>query len=59
MIARLQAATGSKAPILLRTSDDSGHGGNTPLAAQIRETVDVYAFIFDQLGIKYRAPAAK
>lgn len=59
MIARLQAATGSKAPILLRTSDDSGHGGNTPLAAQIRETVDVYAFIFDQLGIKYQPPTVK
>ena len=54
MIARLQAATASPAPILLRTSDNSGHGIGTPLAEQIDETVDVYAFIFDQLGIEFR-----
>jgi prolyl oligopeptidase len=55
MIARLQAATASSAPILLRTSDDSGHGVGTPLAELIDETVDVYAFLFDQLGIKFRS----
>jgi prolyl oligopeptidase len=54
MIARLQAATTSDAPILLRTSDNSGHGIGTPLAELINETVDVYAFIFDQLGIEFR-----
>ena len=57
MIARLQAATASDAPILLRTSDNSGHGIDTPLAEQIDETVDVYAFIFDQLGIEFRPTA--
>jgi prolyl oligopeptidase len=41
-------------PILLRTSDNSGHGIGTPLAELINETVDVYAFIFDQLGIEFR-----
>jgi prolyl oligopeptidase len=55
MVARVQAATASDAPILLRTSDNSGHGGNTPLADLIAETADVYAFIFDQLGINFRA----
>jgi prolyl oligopeptidase len=55
MIARLQAATASRAPILLRTSDTSGHGIGTPLAELIGETVDAYAFIFDQLGIEFRA----
>ena len=55
MIARLQAATASPAPILLRTSDDSGHGVGTPLAELIDETVYVYAFLFDQLGIKFRS----
>jgi prolyl oligopeptidase len=54
MIARLQAATAAKAPILLRTSDTSGHGGNTPLAELIGEISDVYAMIFDQLGIEFR-----
>jgi prolyl oligopeptidase len=55
MVARLQAATASPAPVLLRTSDTSGHGIGTPLAELIGETVDVYAFIFDQLGIDFRA----
>lgn len=54
MVAKLQAATGSDAPILLRTSDSTGHGQGTPLADQINETVDAYAFIFDQLGIEFK-----
>jgi len=56
MIAKLQTATGSDAPILLRTSDSTGHGQGTPLADQINETVDAYGFIFDQLGIDFKAP---
>ena len=55
MVARLQASTASPAPILLRTSDTSGHGIGTPLAELIDQTVDVYAFIFDELGIDFRA----
>jgi prolyl oligopeptidase len=55
MIAKLQAATGSNAPILLRTSDSTGHGQGTPLAELIGETVDAYGFIFDQLGIKFQS----
>ena len=57
MIARLQAATASDAPILLRTSDTSGHGIGTPLDELIGETVDAYAFIFDQLGVDFRSSA--
>jgi prolyl oligopeptidase len=56
MTARLQAATSSTHPILLRTSDDSGHGIGTPLAEQIEEESDVYAFLFDELGLTYKAP---
>ncbi len=51
-----EAATSSTAPILLRTSDDTGHGGGTPLNARIAQAVDVYAFMFDQLGVSYRTP---
>ncbi len=54
MTARLQAATSSKAPILLRTSDDTGHGMGTPLSARIDMAVDEYAFIFSQLGIEFK-----
>lgn len=54
MVARLQAATGSKEPILLRTSSNAGHGGDTALAEKIEQTVDVFAFLFDRLGVQYR-----
>jgi prolyl oligopeptidase len=56
MTARLQAANASDNPILLRTSHDTGHGMGTPLAAEIDEDADVYAFMFHELGIGYRAP---
>lgn len=50
MAARLQAAT--KTPVLLRVDLATGHGMGTPLKARIEETVDIYAFLFDQLGVK-------
>jgi prolyl oligopeptidase len=55
MCARLQAATGSGLPVLLRTSSNSGHGSGTALSERIEQTVDVFAFLFDQLEIEYRA----
>lgn len=54
MTARLQAATSSEEPILLRTSMDSGHGGGTALTELIAQAVDVDAFLFWQLGVDYR-----
>lgn len=54
MAARMQAATASVEPVLLRTSSNSGHGAGTALAERIEQTVDVYAFLFDRLGIACR-----
>ena len=54
MTARLQAATTSNNPILLRTSSSTGHGIGTPLNERIKEDVDEFAFLFHELGIKYR-----
>jgi len=54
MAARLQAATSSGRPILLRTSATTGHGIGTPLSGQIEESVDYYAFLFHELGLEYR-----
>jgi prolyl oligopeptidase len=51
MTARLQAATNSGRPILLRMSSDSGHGMGTALAERIAQDADVFAFLFDQLGM--------
>jgi prolyl oligopeptidase len=50
MTARLQAAQTSGL-FLLRTSANSGHGLGTALSEQIEEKTDVYAFLFDQLGV--------
>jgi prolyl oligopeptidase len=52
MTARLQAATSSKGPVLLRTSATTGHGVETGLDEQIEEGADFYAFIFEQSGLK-------
>jgi prolyl oligopeptidase len=51
MTARLQAATISGRPILLRMSSDSGHGMGTALTERIAQDADVFAFLFDQLGM--------
>jgi prolyl oligopeptidase len=52
MAARLQAATGSKRPILLRTSASAGHGMGSSLRDRIAEEADVWTFLIDQLGAK-------
>ena len=54
MTARLQAATASGRPVLLRTSAGSGHGLDTSLSERIEEDVDVYAFLFAELGVKVK-----
>ncbi len=56
MTARLQAATSSARPVLLRTSAESGHGMGSSLAQRIEEQVDVHAFLFHELGVEFRAP---
>jgi len=52
MTARLQSATHSNRPIFLRTSSGSGHGIGTALSERIEQDADVFAFLFDQLGMK-------
>ncbi|HEX3248063.1 MAG TPA: prolyl oligopeptidase family serine peptidase [Pyrinomonadaceae bacterium] len=51
MTARLQAATTSGLPIVLRTSSTTGHAKGTSLSARIAQAADVLAFLFDQLKI--------
>jgi prolyl oligopeptidase len=52
MTARLQAAN-PDGTYLLRTSADSGHGLDTPLTERIAQQTDIFAFIFDQLGVPF------
>jgi prolyl oligopeptidase len=55
MAARLQAATSGDEPILLRV-ESGGRGIGSSLDEAVAELTDIYAFIFDRLGINYRAP---
>lgn len=51
MTALIQS-TGNSA--LLRTSANTGHGAGTPLNARIEQTVDVAAWLCQQLGVTYK-----
>jgi prolyl oligopeptidase len=53
MAARLQRATASKHPVLLRTSSTSGHGIGTSLNERVEQLADVYAFLMEQLGVDF------
>ncbi len=53
MVARLQA-TGSRNPVFMRVSYDSGHGIGTALSERDQQMADVMMFLFDRLGVKYR-----
>src|SRR6516225_9211989 len=55
MTARLQEASSSGRPILLRTSSSSGHGIGTALDERTEENADVFGFLFDQLGVHYKS----
>jgi len=51
MAARLQAASFSDNPILLRLETKAGHGAGKPRAKVLEELTDVWSFLFAQLGI--------
>ena len=51
MTARLQAATSSGLPILLRTTATAGHGMGSSLNDRVAELTDIYAFLFQELGV--------
>jgi prolyl oligopeptidase len=56
MAARLQAATSSKLAVLLYVSPNAGHGLDDNLSERVDRAADMYAFLFDQLGMKYQGP---
>ncbi len=49
MAARLQAATTSDKPVLLRINYDAGHKGGSTLTQNLEEAADRLAFLFEQL----------
>jgi prolyl oligopeptidase len=54
MVARLQAATSSGQPILLRM-ESGGHGIGQSLDQLVGVVTDYYTFLFDRLHVPYRA----
>jgi prolyl oligopeptidase len=51
MAARLQAASISAAPILLRQETRAGHGAGKPRGMILDEQTDIWSFLFSQLAI--------
>jgi prolyl oligopeptidase len=51
MTAKLQAATASGKPVLLRFHREAGHGLATPMSRILDEYVDYYSFLFRTLGM--------
>jgi prolyl oligopeptidase len=56
MAARLQAASSSGKPILLRVDFDAGHGIGSTRAQQDREAADTYAFLLWRTGVAAYQP---
>jgi len=51
MTARLQAATASERPVLLRLETQAGHGAGKPIAKSLEELADVWTFVCAELGV--------
>jgi prolyl oligopeptidase len=52
MTARLQAATGSGHPVLLRLESRAGHGAGKPLTKVLDELTDTWTFVFSEVGVE-------
>ncbi|MEV0842121.1 prolyl oligopeptidase family serine peptidase [Actinocatenispora sera] len=55
MAARLQAATGSGEPVLLRM-ESGGHGVGQSVGQKVDLVADYYAFLLNRLAVEYRPP---
>ena len=52
MTARLQAATSSGRPVLLRLESRAGHGAGKPLSKVLEELTDTWTFVFSEVGVE-------
>jgi prolyl oligopeptidase len=52
MAARLQEATASGRPVLLRVDEDAGHGIGKPRSMQLDAATDVWSFVCSELGVE-------
>jgi prolyl oligopeptidase len=52
MTARLQAASGSGRPVLLRVETEAGHGAGKPVSKLLEEQTDIWSFLYWQLDVR-------
>jgi prolyl oligopeptidase len=52
MAARLQAASVSGHPVLLRLESRAGHGAGKPLTKVLDELTDTWTFVFSEVGVE-------
>ncbi len=52
--AELQHCQGGEAPVLIRIESNAGHGAGTPTSKRIDLATDMYAFIFQNVGVPYK-----
>ena len=50
--ARLQAASSSTRPVLLRLEARAGHGAGKPLSKVLDELTDTWTFVFSEVGVE-------
>ncbi len=53
--AQMQHCQAGEAPILIRIDSKAGHGAGKPTSKRIDEATDVYAFLFQNVGVEYKA----
>lgn len=53
--ATLQHAQAGDAPVLIRIDSKAGHGAGKPTSKRIDEAADTYAFLFQNIGVPYKA----
>ena len=50
----MQHCQAGEAPILIRIESNAGHGAGKPTSKRIDEAADMYAFVFQNIGVPYR-----
>ena len=46
-------------PVLIRIESKAGHGAGKPTSKRIDEATDMYAFLFQNIGVPYRPVAER
>ena len=52
--AQMQHCQAGEAPVLIRIESKAGHGAGKPTSKRIDEAADMYAFLFQNIGVPYR-----